>query len=79
VRGRADHEDCPWRLDEPYWVRLLDGQTFVDIVHEKRWKTLQDGDFADVECSPELRAFAVKVGILLSEGLFVRVWCWDSQ
>lgn len=74
-----EHPECPWRLDEPYWVRLLDGQEFVDIVRERRWKTLQDGDYADLECGPELRGFATMVAALLAEGVRVRVWCWHSQ
>lgn len=76
---RAEHPECPWRLDEPYWVRCIPGQEFVAIVHEKRWQKLQDGDFKDTECSPELRCFAVMVDGLMAEGLDVRVWCWHSQ
>jgi len=73
------HEECPWRLDEPYWVRKVTGAEFVGIVRERRWRTLQDGDFADTECDPELRAFAAMVESLLADGLDVNVWCWHSQ
>jgi hypothetical protein len=79
LRRMREHPDCPWRLDEPYWVRKLDGQEFVDIVRERRWKTLQDGDYADLECGPELRGFAAMVAALLADGVRVRVWCWHSQ
>jgi hypothetical protein len=74
-----DHPECPWHLDEPYWVRLIDGKEFVDIIREKRWQKLQDGDFGDLECSPELRAYAALVESLLSEGVPVQVWAWHSQ
>ena len=70
--------DCPWD-EEAYWVRRLDGQVFCDIVREKRWQKLQNGDFADKECSPELRAYAAMVESLLKDGCQVRVWCWHSQ
>lgn len=76
---KALRRTAPWRDDEPYWVRFLDGQEFVSIVREKRWQKLQDGDFHDTECDPELRAFAVFVESLMAEGLRVRVWCWHSQ
>ncbi len=67
------HPECPWRLDEPYWVRLLDGAEFVAIVREKRWQKLQDGDFAD----RELLAAPARVG---GDGAVpVRVWLWHSQ
>lgn len=79
IRRMQEHPECPWRLDEPYWVRCLDGQEFVDIVRERRWKTLQDGDFADKQCGPELRGFAAMVAALLADGVHVRVWCWHSQ
>jgi len=75
----AEHPECPWRLDEPYWVRCIPGEEFCAIVVEKRWQKLQDGDYHDEECSPELRAFAVLVKNMLVEGLDVRVWCWHSQ
>ena len=76
--------DCPWRDAEPYWVRKIDGAEFVAIVREKRWQRIQkapDGsfDFADQECSPELRAYAAMVESLLADGCGVRVWCWHSQ
>jgi|HubBroStandDraft_2_1064218.scaffolds.fasta_scaffold07412_12 hypothetical protein len=74
-----DHEKCPWRLDEPYWVRLVPGEEFVTTVREKRWQRLQDGDYHDEECSPELRAVAAMVESFLVEGVPVRVWCWHSQ
>src|SRR5271154_3604544 len=35
--------ECPWYLDEPYWVRLVDGAEFASIIREKRWQQLQDG------------------------------------
>lgn len=76
---RARHEDCPWRLDDPYWVRAVSGQEFCDIIRERRWKTLQDGDFADIDCGPELKAFGALVADLLSNGVEVCVWCWHSQ
>jgi hypothetical protein len=76
---RAEHPECPWRLDEPYWVRCIPGQEFVDIVVQKHWQKLQDGDYKDKECSAELRAFATIVKHMLVEGLDVRVWCWHSQ
>ncbi len=72
-------EEPPWSEDEPYWVRLLDGALFCDIIRERRWKTLQDGDFADVQADPVLRAFGGLVAALLAEGMHVRVWCWHSQ
>jgi len=75
----SEHEECPWRLDEPYWVRKINGEEFVAIIKEKRWQKLQDGDFHDRECSPELRGFAALVASLLADGLDVRVWCWHSQ
>ena len=78
-RAMQEHPECPWRLDEPYWVRLIDGKEFVDIVREKRWQKLQDGDYADLECSPELRAYAALVESFLSEGVPVQVWAWHSQ
>ncbi len=71
--------DCPWRDDAPYWIRLLDGQVFSNIVREKRWQKLQDGDFTRLECKAELRAVAAMVDSLLRDGLLVRVWCWHSQ
>lgn len=74
-----EHDECPWRLDEPYWVRKISGQEFCDIIRERRWKTLQDGDFADLQCGPELRSFAAMVRSLLDDGLEVNVWCWHSQ
>jgi hypothetical protein len=58
----------------PYWVRKLPGKEFVAIVREKRWQKLQDGDFADRECTPELRAYAAMVESLLAEGIDVYVW-----
>jgi hypothetical protein len=76
---RAEHPECPWRLDDPYWVRCVPGQEFVDIVRERRWQLLQNGDYHDVECSEELRGFAVMVDNLMTNGLDVRVWCWHSQ
>ena len=79
VQRMQEHPECPWRLDEPYWVRLLDGQEFVAIVQERRWQSLQDGDFSDLECGPELRGFAAMMAELLAEGVRVRVWCWHSQ
>jgi hypothetical protein len=78
-RERAEHPECPWHLDEPYWVRCIPGDVFCYIVREKLWQKLQDGDFHDTECSPELRSIAAMVSSLLSEGLGVRVWCWHSQ
>jgi hypothetical protein len=77
-REMAKHPECPWRLDEPYWVRCIEGAEFVAIVREKRWQKLQDGDFADCECSLDLRAFAALVEALLKE-VPVRVWAWHSQ
>jgi hypothetical protein len=79
IRDRQDHDECPWKLDEPYWVRLVPGEEFASIVRDKRWRILQDGDLADLECGPELRAVAALVEALLVEGLPVRVWCWHSQ
>lgn len=74
-----DHQECPWLLDEPYWVRLVPGEEFVAIVREKRWQRLQDGYYHDEECSPDLRAVAAMVDSFLAEGVPVRVWCWHSQ
>ena len=79
VRIRAEHPECPWRLYEPYWVRSVDGREFCAIVRERRWRTLQDGDYADLECGPELRAYASMIESLLADGQDVRVWCWHSQ
>jgi hypothetical protein len=78
-REMAKHPECPWRLDEPYWVRCIEGAEFVAIVREKRWQKLQDGDFADLECSRDLCAFAALVESLLKESIPVRVWAWHSQ
>lgn len=78
-RKMQEHEECPWRLDEPYWVRKLSGQEFCDIIRERRWKTLQDGDYYDLECGPELRSFAAMVKSLLADGMEVNIWCWHSQ
>lgn len=81
----AERPGCPWREDEPYWVRKVDGAEFVAIVREKRWQRLQKRpseeqyDFHDQECSPELRAFAALVESLLADGCGVRVWLWHSQ
>ena len=70
---------CPWD-EEAYWVRALPGAEFCTIVREKRWQKLQNGDFADKECSPDLRAIAALVESLLKDGVNnVRVWCWHSQ
>jgi len=74
---QAKHPECPWRLDEPYWVRMILGPEFVAIIREKRWQKLQDGN--DLECRAELRAFAAAVESLLSEGCDVEVYCWHSQ
>jgi hypothetical protein len=60
-------------------VRLIPGEEFVAIVREKRWQRLQDGDFHDVECSPELRAVAAMVDSFLKEDVPVQIWCWHSQ
>ena len=75
----AKHPECPWRRSEPYWVRLIYGAEFSAIVREKRWQQLQDGDFSDLECSPQLRAFAALVESMLKDGICVRVYCWHSQ
>jgi hypothetical protein len=77
----ATHPECPWLHDDPYWVRKLGGLEFVSIIREKRWQHLQDGDFRDLECGPELRSCAALVESLLCESplLDVRVWCWHSQ
>ncbi len=73
------HPECAWRLDEPYWVRRVDGREFVAIVREARWKTLEEGAFADQEADVDLKAFAAMVESLLTAGCEVRVWCWHSQ
>jgi hypothetical protein len=65
---------CPWLNDEPYWVRLVSGQDFCDIVHEQHWKTLR-GQGA----LRELQAFVALITSLRSNALNVRVWCWESQ
>lgn len=81
----AEHPECPWRLDEPYWIRRVDGPEFVAIVREKRWQKLEDADFRINspdpvrECSAELRAYAAMVESLLADGCEVHVWCWHSQ
>jgi hypothetical protein len=85
TRDESEHPECPWRLDEPYWIRQLTGAEFVAVVREKRWQTIKEDEdslyFADptAECSPELRGFAALVESLLAEGCDVRVWCWESQ
>src|SRR5580692_10697495 len=82
IRAMQEYPKCPWRIDEPYepyWVRVVDGREFCAIVRERRWRTLQDGDSADLECGPELRAYASMVESLLADGRSVRVWCWHSQ
>lgn len=82
------HPECPWRLDEPYWIRKVDGQVFCDVVREKRWQTQgttdEDGDprydaRPEKEPEPKLRAYAALVASLLADGCEVRVWCWESQ
>lgn len=78
-REMAEHPECPWRLDDPYWVRRIEGSEFVAIVREKRWQKLQDGDFHDLECTAELRAFAALVESLLNDKCDVEVYCWHSQ
>jgi hypothetical protein len=70
--------DCPWD-EEAYWVRQLSGAEFVRIIRDKDWQKLQDGNFHDVECNPQLRSFAALVESLLAENVPVRVWCWHSQ
>lgn len=79
VRMAETDRNCSWRNDEPYWVRQIGGQFFCDIIRERRWRLLQDGDFHDKECSPELRAFAAAVKSLMDDGCAVRIWCWHSQ
>ena len=79
IKERGEHPECPWRLDEPYWVRLIPGPEFCAIIRERRWAPLQDGDWAHLQCRPELRGFAALVESLISEGLEVVVWCWHSQ
>jgi hypothetical protein len=76
VLEHSVHEECPWRLDDPYWVRLVEGEEFSAIVREERWRST---DHPDAECGPELRAFATLVESLLTMGHGVRVWCWESQ
>jgi hypothetical protein len=76
-RAMQDDPECPWCLDEPYWVRLIDGKEFVDIVREKRWQKLRSG--AGCECSPDMRAYAALIESFLSEGVPVQVWAWHSQ
>jgi hypothetical protein len=75
---RQQHEECPWRLDEPYWVRAVSGEEFSAIIREKRWKQYRYGEGIN-ECLPELRAVAAMVESLLRDGFPVRVWCWESQ
>jgi hypothetical protein len=76
---RAEWIAMPWLSDYPYWVRLIPGEEFVATVREKRWQRLQDSDYHDEECSPDLRAVAAMVESFLEEGVPVRVWCWHSQ
>jgi hypothetical protein len=84
-REMQNHPECPWRLHEPYWVRLIDGKEFIDIVREKIWQKLPYGYFGisnadpNLECSPQLRAYAALVESLLNEGVPVQVWAWHSQ
>jgi hypothetical protein len=78
-REQRTHRRCPWVEDEPYWVRKIPGAEFAAIVREKRWQKLQDGDFADLECPPELRALAALVQSLVDDGCDVVVYCWHSQ
>lgn len=73
------HPECPWPPGEPYWVRVIDGNEFSLIVSEQRWQKLQDGDFHDLDCGPELRAMASLVESLVTDDVPVRVWCWHSQ
>ena len=85
TREESKHPECPWRFDEPYWIRELTGTEFVAVVREKRWQTLKDDEDQifraepTKECSPELRGFAALVESLLAEDCDVRVWCWESQ
>ena len=71
--GQGEHHDPSGAPD------AMTEEEFVATVREKRWQRLQDGDYHDEECSPELRAVAAMVESFLGEGVPVRVWCWHSQ
>lgn len=70
-----EHEECPWRLDEPYWVRLVPGDEFVRTVREQTWLV----EYPESEPKPHLRALAAMVESYIKDGISVRVWCWHSQ
>lgn len=70
-----DHEECPWRLAEPYWVRLIPGEEFVRTVREQPWKK----EWPEKEAGPHLRAVAAMVESYMKDSIGVRVWCWHSQ
>lgn len=65
---RQQHEECPWRLQEPYWVRQVSGASF-----------LFDSNRIGTETCYELRAFAAMVASLIADGFEVHVWCCHSQ
>jgi hypothetical protein len=70
-----EHEECPWRLDEPYWVRSISGDEFVRIVGDQPWKA----DWPECDAGPHLRAVAAMVQSYIKDGVGVRVWLWHSQ
>ncbi len=66
-RAKASDPRCPWRDHDPYWVRLMEGDVFVESVA----RVFQ-------ECRSELRAFHACVQSILLDGRGVRVWLWHS-
>lgn len=70
-----DHEECPWRLSEPYWVRLITGEEFARIVRDEPWKK----EWPMLDAGPHLRAVAAMVESYIKDNVGVRVWCWQSQ
>jgi hypothetical protein len=74
-RDMQEHDECPWRLDEPYWVRLIAGEEFVRTVRQEPWKV----EWPELEAGPHLHAVAAMVESYIKDGVGVQVWCWHSQ
>jgi hypothetical protein len=79
-----EHEECPWRLDEPYWVRLIPGEEFACTVRGEPWLAEYSESKLDPTDNPyqagtHLRAIAAMIESYIKDGISVRVWCWHSQ
>lgn len=70
-----EHEECPWRRAEPYWVRLIPGEEFARTVRNELWKA----EYPTQHAGPHLRAVGAMVESYIKDGVGVRVWCWHSQ